>query len=161
MASTRSNSFTQRAAEYIHSTFFLCYCYAAMQEAVALLTGAFANVNIKLSAFSTSSCPCCAAPLLCFTLCHAAMQEAVALLTGAFANVSIRGNKVGLPAVNQMPAFALRENAGGVGKAGKAVGECWLAAAALLLQHRALLWRRCETHYISANSLSGVYAGQA
>jgi hypothetical protein len=51
------------------------------------------------------------------------MQEAVGLLNGAFANLAIKGQKVGLPAPGNMPAFALRRNAGGGGKAGKATGE--------------------------------------
>jgi hypothetical protein len=53
----------------------------------------------------------------------AAMQEAVGLLNGAFANLAIKGQKVGLPAPGNMPAFALRRNAGGGGRAGKATGE--------------------------------------
>lgn len=61
------------------------------------------------------------------------MNEALGLLTGAFANISIKGNQVGLPAAGHTPAFALRANAGGQGKAGKPTGACvaWLLACGL------------------------------
>lgn len=55
------------------------------------------------------------------------MNEALGLLTGAFANISIKGRQVGLPAPGHTPAFALRGNAGGQGKAGKPTGACGVA----------------------------------
>jgi hypothetical protein len=72
--------------------------------------------------------PC---PFLPLPAPNTEMNEALGLLTGAFANISIKGQQVGLPAPGQMPAFALRANAGGQGKAGKPSGACvvrlWLS----------------------------------
>lgn len=51
-------------------------------------------------------------------------QEAVGLLTAAFQSISIKGQQVGLPSPGTIPPFALRENAGGGGRAGKPTGMC-------------------------------------